>query len=93
MQVQQAIDVAKRYVGDLFAGEGVFNIGLEEVRFDDARDVWEVTIGFSRQWDAQGRSALVRAMSGDQPARTFKTVEIADQDGKVLGLKHWQMAA
>ena len=49
MDVKQAIAVAKSYVSTVYQEEGVFNIGLEEVLFDNG--TWDVTIGFSRPWD------------------------------------------
>jgi hypothetical protein len=93
MSAQQAIDVAKQYVHLLFAGEGIYNVGLEELQYDDVRNIWNVTIGFSRAWDAAGQSPLAKTMSGDRPNRTFKTVEISNDSHQVLGLKHWPVAA
>lgn len=51
MDVNQAVALAKKHVADLFAEEKVTNIGLEEVEFDEAANVWNVTVGFSRPWD------------------------------------------
>ena len=44
MDVKEAVLTAKRYVADVFADEGIADIGLEEVEFDEASDVWMVTI-------------------------------------------------
>jgi len=51
MDVKEAIRLAKQYVTDLFIQEGIDQIGLEEVEFDDMNNTWLVTIGFSRPWD------------------------------------------
>lgn len=92
MTPQEAIKAAKAYVGELFASDGAVNIGLEELRFDDQCNMWSVTIGFTRPWEKpQGLSRWTR--DGDPWPRTFKTVEIDDKDGKILGVKHWPVAA
>ena len=44
---KKAVTLAKQYVGQLFADEGVTNLGLEEVEFDDEIGVWRATLGFS----------------------------------------------
>lgn len=92
MTPKEAIEAAKQYVRDVFASEGAINIGLEELRYDDPRDVWVVTIGFSRDWD---RPKTLSRLTIEQPPlpRTFKTVEISDADGKVVGMTHWPIAA
>lgn len=104
MNARQAIDAAKAYVADVFAGEGVVNIGLEELRFRDYENVWEVTIGFTRPWDKSREDGTVRrgilsqltplpTENGRPLPRTFKLVEIRDEDGTVLGLSDRPLAA
>ena len=48
MDVKQAVQKAKEYLADLYEGEEVEFVGLEEVEFDEEADQWKVTIGFSR---------------------------------------------
>ncbi|MBV8203134.1 MAG: hypothetical protein JOZ15_21170 [Acidobacteria bacterium] len=49
IDVKEAVRAAKTFVADILASEKVTNIGLEEVKLDDAQ--WLVTLGFSRPWD------------------------------------------
>lgn len=91
MEVKQAIQTAKSYVSDIFCDEGAFNIGLEEVEFSGSR--WEVTIGFSRQWDKPPRNPFSAMTSLEQPDlravnRTYKVVEIDDESGEVIGVRN-----
>lgn len=91
MDVKQAIALAKKYVVEVFADEGVFNIGLEEVEFTGS--TWEVTIGFSRQWDKPPRNPFSAALGTDQPDlrgvnRTYKVVEVNDDAEQVLGVRN-----
>ena len=50
MDVKEAVRAAKEYVVDLFDGEEIDYVGLEEVEFDHESDQWKITIGFSRPW-------------------------------------------
>jgi hypothetical protein len=92
MDAKEAIAAAKAYVQTLFADDGAMNIGLEELRFDPDKALWLVTIGFTRTWEGpQGAARFDR--SGKPWPRTFKTVEINDISGRILGLRHWPVAA
>ena len=87
MDVKQAVDLAKTHVADLFAKEGLVNLGLEEVEYDDARDLWRITVGFSRSWDQTGSVASLLAPA----TRTYKVVTIGNE-GKVISVKNRETA-
>lgn len=87
MDVKAAVDLAKTTVADLFAKEGVINLGLEEVEYDEAREQWRITVGFSRSWDNQG--TLSFALGNIK--RTYKVVVI-DKDGKTVSVKNRETA-
>ena len=73
------------YVGDIFDGEEIEHVGLEEVVFDDESDQWLITIGFSRPWD---RPKTLSAAQREEPlTRSYKVVRINDTDGRVISLK------
>ena len=38
MDVKEAVTLAKNHITDLFAAEGIINLGLEEVEYDDAHE-------------------------------------------------------
>ena len=40
MDAKSAVRTAKAHVEDLFGSEGVFNLGLEEIEFDETNDRW-----------------------------------------------------
>jgi hypothetical protein len=87
MDVKDAVSVAKQHLDYLYSGENIANIGLEEVEYDDENDIWYVTLGFSRPWEAP-RNILTALGQEIQPPRTYKVVRIADKDGKVLSVKN-----
>jgi hypothetical protein len=87
MDVKEAVDRAKATVADLFATEGVINLGLEEMEYDEAREQWRITVGFSRGWDNQGTLSIALG----NLKRTYKVVVI-DKGGKALSVKNRETA-
>ena len=85
MDVKEAVQAAKKHVAEIFADESIANVGLEEVEFDELNQIWVITIGFSRFWGRPGD--VIRALDGNM-ARTFKTVRIHDESGRVQSVKH-----
>lgn len=83
MDVREAVQTAKEYLGDLFCDEELFNVGLEEVDFDGV--AWKITLGFSRSWDQKG--PLVAALAESRLGRSYKVLRIIDETGKVESLK------
>ena len=55
MDVKTASLMAKKYLIDLFEDEGISNVGLEEVEFDELSNSWRITIGFSPAMGYQKR--------------------------------------
>lgn len=85
MDVKEAVSVAKKYTLELFADEGLRDLGLEEIRFDPDHMIWRVTIGFSRPWEGRGAMAALVA----QPAgRSLKVVTVSDRDGTVISVQN-----
>ena len=90
MDVKEAARTAKDYLLDLFEGEEIMNVGLEEIDFDDSSKSWSVTVGFWRPWDYSNKSPMTPTLFGElsQPlTRSFKIVRINDQSGRVLAVK------
>jgi hypothetical protein len=77
MDVKEAVATAKKYVEELFGDEGITNVGLEEVVFDEANNNWNITIGFNRPWDAP-MNVFGAIAQATRPSRSFKIVEIND---------------
>lgn len=98
MDAKEAVKTAKEYVADLFEGESIENVGLEEILFKDKTGIWKVTIGFNRPWDQMKNLADVMsaASAGEIPQwkrRSFKVVDIKDSTGKVLAVTHREPGA
>lgn len=91
MDVSDAVQVAISDTKKLFESEGLSNLGLEEVAFDDTSEEWIVTVGFSRPWDYPSTGALASALGTQmvRPERSFKIVRVKDSDGKVVSVKNY----
>ena len=88
MDVKEAVAAAKKYVGELFAQEGLINLGLEEVEFDEQAKEWRVTIGFSRPWDSPSSPWAIAAQSQLNPRRSYKIVRVSDSTGAALSVRN-----
>ncbi len=89
MDVKEAVHTAKTYVAELFANEGVSNLGLEEVEFDEAGGAWKVTVGFSRPWDRIAVPSAIAVMTQGPVSipRSYKVVRVDDATGRVMSVK------
>ena len=83
MDVQEAVQTAKKYIAELFTDESITNVGLEEVVFNDTSNNWEITIGFSRPWQ---KDSLAASLGNQPPGRSYKLVCINDNDGHITSL-------
>ncbi len=83
MNVKEAVGLAKDYITDIFSGEEIVQVGLEEVEFDEEAHTWFVTIGFSRLWDAPANMLAAIAQQAGPPKRSYKVVSIDDFTGTV----------
>jgi hypothetical protein len=94
MDVNEAVNLAKKRVAEIFAMEGISNIGLEEVEFNEYDNTWSITIGFSRSWDVQPYNPLT-AISGQlpRPTRSYKDVRISNLGGEVISIKNHEVTS
>ena len=79
MEAKEAARMAKEYIVGIFADEEIADVGLEEIQFDHASNVWVVTVGFSlpKQW--RDDPAMNRMDRG--PARVYRLIRINDDSG------------
>ena len=88
IDVKTAVRIAKDYVQNVFSADGVKNVGLEEVSFNEVNNEWDITIGFSRPWDeavsaSHPSMSALNAMFPDSAARTYKVISVSALDGAV----------
>jgi hypothetical protein len=94
MEVRDAVHLAKMWVADVLKEEGMTNLGLEEVDFDDDNQRWLITVGFSRPWDLQRKyPGGLASVFGQKPVdieetlkRDYRRVVVDDATGKVISM-------
>ncbi len=90
MDVKEAAHTARKYVADVFAEDEISYIALEEVEFDDASDVWAITLSFLRPTGTMNKLDLIAPglSPGRNVRRSYKIVNVDDQSGRVISVKH-----
>ena len=90
IDVKEAVSIAKIFVSEVLAEEEPYNIGLEEVEFDESSATWLVTIGFSRPWDKGPFSSL---SNGSALKRDYRVVTVSDRLRTAVSMKRPEHAA
>ncbi len=83
MDVKEATHTAREYITDVFAGEEISQLGLEEVVHDPDGKQWRITFGFVRPWDRQNTMAV---NLGLKSGRAYKVVSIDEESGDIVSL-------
>lgn len=81
MDARAVTRTAREYITEIFAGEQISRLCVEEVVYDPDTNLWRVTFSFVRPWD--GQSTMEVGLGSDTP-RTYKVVAINDGDGSVV---------
>ena len=89
MEMKKAVALAKVYILDLYADEGIDEVGLEEIEYDEAQKIWKVTVGFRRPWGREPKSEgpLASLSRLSYRERWYKAVEMSDEDGRLISVK------
>lgn len=95
MDVKEAAQTARKYVADVFAEDEISYIALEEVEFNDASDVWAITLSFLRPTGTMNNLDIIAPglSRGENVRRSYKIVNVDDQSGRVISVKHRALKA
>jgi hypothetical protein len=93
MTPKEAVAEAKSWIADVFAAENISDIRLEEIRFDDAKRHWLITVGFARPAPDTELSPLERLSRPKLtlPPRlrtSYKVVRVDDLSGEVRAVEN-----
>ena len=72
------VEVAKKIAREYFSNEGIRRLGLEELKYDENKHLWYVTIGFERHWGEEDLFESTR--------REYKSLVINDGDGDLKSI-------
>jgi len=92
--MQDAVRIAKIQAQQLFEGQILPNLMLEEVVFDEQKQAWLVTLGYdSHQRVKTTEKAIVSSMFGgpdiitESRPREYKVFQIDASDGRLISMK------
>ncbi|MGP5076184.1 hypothetical protein [Psychrobacter celer] len=95
IKVTEAVKLARQFAADLFAGEDIKNLGLEEVVFDDDSREWRITLGYDSHRvkttetapnPYSAVSAIIPSNIEKETLREYKTFRIGADDGSFKGM-------
>ena len=86
MDVKTAVGNAKQWLASVLQEEGVSNVGLEEVEFDQEHDMWLITLGFSRPWNSV-RNAFTAISGEPAPKRAYRIIAVKEPNGEIISMK------
>lgn len=88
MDVKEAVRTAKHWVLDVMDDEHPENLGLEEVDYNDEKQQWRITLGFSRPWNSPGGPLANTILGAPAPwKRAYRTIIVDDRNGEVKGMQ------
>ena len=89
-----AVRIAKTQAQQLFEGQDTSHLALEEVDFDEAKQVWLITLGYdSHQVIKISKGSESLPLFGgtetveEKRPRIYKTFQIDASDGHLLSMK------
>jgi hypothetical protein len=85
VDVKQAVAAAISAVQNLFAGQDIRDLLLEEVEKSEDDRHWRVTISFARL--IEGGNALRTALAGPEYNRFYKVIELDAVTGNLVSMK------
>ena len=88
MDIKEAVKLAATHIGQLFESDGITNVGLEEVEYDEFASEWIVTVGFSRPWDYPKVGVIGASLNPGVPKRSYKVVRIKNTSGDIASVKN-----
>ena len=89
MEHKEVIALAKSYVTDVYEGEAITNLGLEEIAFDDQSKLWNIRLAFSRPWNTPRTRAqeLLESMGSISALKRTSKVVTMTEEGRIISMK------
>lgn len=79
--LKKAVKLAATYFNELYEDEQLRNVLLEEVEYDNSREVWLITFGYDTSRTETG------GIIGSRIIRDYKTVQVDASTGGLIALK------
>lgn len=88
IDVREAVRAAGQYMRDLYQGEGLPNLRLEEVELSEDGSEWLVTFGFTASEKDVETNGFITAIGGatTRPRRDYKIIRVDARTGKAIAM-------
>ena len=87
LEAKESVRIAMEVMGELYPGDQVPHLTLEEVELAKDGATWIVVVSFSRSF----AKSTIEAMTGQQGTTTYKKLEIDAETGIVRSMKMHQV--
>ncbi len=87
IDVKDAVKYAVGHAHDLYKGDELRNLLLEEVKYDGEKNEWIVVLGFdSGRIIVDTSGGLIDRKTNERPERVYKYFHINDNDGAMTSM-------
>ena len=87
---RQAVDTAFGHISGLYPKETLNRLLLEGLRYEEKRNLWEVTIGFNVETEKHALNLkqfpFVKVSDNNDSVREFRVVRLKADDGEFVEL-------
>lgn len=89
LTVKDAVKTAKKMAEELYEGEKISHLGLEEVTFSEEKKEWLVTLGYQSFRTRKKQTTLGSYVpeTEEETLREYKTLRIDAETGEFKGMK------
>lgn len=89
--IKEAVKKAREYAAELYEGEAIKNLLLEEAVFDESEKNWLITLGYDssrvKREVPSGLASTLTSMSKEETLREYKTFSIHGESGELVSMK------
>ncbi len=90
LKPKAAVKIARDWLAEMYADEGIADIGLEEIKWNNGE--WDITLGFTRQGHApeqdDGNTLLGALAVLQRRPRVYKVITVSDLNQSVLSMRN-----
>ncbi|HUY92679.1 MAG TPA: hypothetical protein VMV10_28320 [Pirellulales bacterium] len=83
LEVKQVVQAAAQFVQDMYQGEGIVDLRLEEVERLHDKNQWAVTLSFARP----PKHPLAQALAGSSMQRDYKILIVDASTGAIESMR------
>lgn len=86
IDVKQAVKISHEYIKELYSGDEIRDLSLEEIEISEDNKFWLVTLAFTKQM--MQHLNPMEAMTGPKYARFYKEIKIDAETSQVRSMRN-----